>query len=225
MARLLIVNGDDFGLSAGVNAGIIEAHTHGILTSTSLMVERPAAADAARLSGDHPALSVGLHFDGDTLALDERERAAAAFSSQLSRFRELMGREPTHVDSHHHVHTLNQRLRIFSELVAPLGVPLRHDGRIRYVGGFWGQSESGASAPSQISREWLLQLARSELREGFNEIGCHPARLLGDLRSSYLEERAIELDTLTGAGLRDEIAAGGVTLVSYLDWCSRSRPV
>ena len=41
--RYLIVNGDDFGLSPGVSRGIIEAHRHGILTSTSLMVDRPAA--------------------------------------------------------------------------------------------------------------------------------------------------------------------------------------
>src|SRR5256885_15259517 len=45
-ARHLIVNADDFGLSAGVNAGIIRAHEHGILTSASLMVRGAAAASA-----------------------------------------------------------------------------------------------------------------------------------------------------------------------------------
>jgi predicted glycoside hydrolase/deacetylase ChbG (UPF0249 family) len=223
MERLLIVNADDFGLCAGVNEGIIEAHARGIVTSTSLMVERPAAADAVQLAAQHPALSVGLHFDGDTLELDERDQAAAAFDAQLERFRELTGGDPTHVDSHHHVHARNDRLGIFAELVAPLGVPLRHDGRISYVGGFWGQSDSGDPVPEQIGRESLLGLVSSEVENGFNELGCHPARLLGDLRSSYLEQREIELETLTSAQLGEAIAALGVTLVSYLDWPSRSR--
>ena len=59
--RRLIVNADDFGLAAGVNEGIIEAHVNGVLTSTSLMVERSEAADAVRLARAHPALSIGLH--------------------------------------------------------------------------------------------------------------------------------------------------------------------
>jgi hypothetical protein len=45
--RLLIVNADDLGCSRGVNRGIIEAHERGIVTSASLMVNRPAASEAA----------------------------------------------------------------------------------------------------------------------------------------------------------------------------------
>lgn len=223
MPRLLIVNADDFGLSAGVNEGIIETHTRGVLTSTSLMVDRPAAEAAVQLAAQHPALSVGLHLDADTLELDDPEVAASAFAAQLERFRELRGVDPTHVDSHHHVHASAERLQIFAELVRPIGVPLRHDGRVRYLGGFWGQSEAGVTVPDRISRGALLQLVRSGAKEGFSEIGCHPARLNGDLRSSYLNERAIELDTLTSAGVREEIEAMGVSLVSYLDWPSRSK--
>lgn len=37
MAKRLIVNADDFGISAGVNRGILETHNRGIVTSTSLM--------------------------------------------------------------------------------------------------------------------------------------------------------------------------------------------
>jgi hypothetical protein len=39
----LIVNADDFGMTAGVTEGIVEAHIRGIVTSTSLMVDWPAA--------------------------------------------------------------------------------------------------------------------------------------------------------------------------------------
>lgn len=60
-ARTLIVTGDDFGFSSGVNRAIIEAHERGILTSASLMVTGSAAAEAVALARAHPTLAVGLH--------------------------------------------------------------------------------------------------------------------------------------------------------------------
>ena len=59
--RRLIVAADDFGMSAGVNAGIIRAHRDGILTETSLMVNGQAFSEAVELARAHPTLSVGLH--------------------------------------------------------------------------------------------------------------------------------------------------------------------
>jgi hopanoid biosynthesis associated protein HpnK len=59
--KSLIVNGDDFGCSREVNAGIIRAHREGILTSTSLMVAEAARDEAAALAKENPALDVGLH--------------------------------------------------------------------------------------------------------------------------------------------------------------------
>jgi hopanoid biosynthesis associated protein HpnK len=59
--KRLIVNGDDFGYSREVNAGIIRAHREGILTSTSLMVADAARDEAAALAKENPALDVGLH--------------------------------------------------------------------------------------------------------------------------------------------------------------------
>src|SRR5687767_10207836 len=61
--RYLIVNADDFGLSPGVNAGIVAAHENGIVTSASLMVRKLAAAEAADYGRRHPKFSVGLHVD------------------------------------------------------------------------------------------------------------------------------------------------------------------
>ena len=60
-ARYLIVNGDDFGLSAQGNAGILHAHQHGILTNTSLMVTAPAWEEAVELARSTQSLGVGLH--------------------------------------------------------------------------------------------------------------------------------------------------------------------
>lgn len=58
---LLIVTADDYGLSHGVSRGILEAHTRGVVTATSLLVVAPAAADCAPWLSDHPRLEVGIH--------------------------------------------------------------------------------------------------------------------------------------------------------------------
>jgi hopanoid biosynthesis associated protein HpnK len=60
-ARRLIVAADDFGMSPGVNAGILRAHREGILSETSLMVRGAAAEEAVALATATPSLSVGLH--------------------------------------------------------------------------------------------------------------------------------------------------------------------
>src|SRR3954447_13194280 len=118
--RRLIVNADDFGLSHGVNAGIIQAHEHGIVTSASLMVRAsaPAAREAAEYARRRPQLSVGLHVDIGEWAIvagewkpiyelvpaSNAEAVAAELRRQLGIFQELLGRGPTHLDSHQHVH-------------------------------------------------------------------------------------------------------------------------
>lgn len=59
--RSLIINGDDFGFSSGVNQAIVKAHEQGVLTSTSLMVTGEAFAEAVALAKARPNLGVGLH--------------------------------------------------------------------------------------------------------------------------------------------------------------------
>jgi chitin disaccharide deacetylase len=215
----LIVNADDFGLTAGVTDGIVEAHVRGILTSTSLMVDRPAAEQAAALSREHPRLSVGLHFEDDTPELDDPAYAARQFAHQLRRYRELMGSEPTHVDSHHHVHMT--RMETFAPLVEPLGVPLRGDGRVPYLGEFYAHPAPGVVDLDRIRQPFLLRLlgqAAATGGAGFVELGCHPGRVTGELRSSYAEVREIELATLTDPGLPAKLEALGFTPASYRDW-------
>ncbi len=212
--RRLIVNADDFGLATGVNQGIIRAHTHGIVTSASLMVLAPAAREAARAAAAYPSLSVGLHFTEDRPeVLDDPARLAAAFAAQLSRFRSLTERDPTHVDSHHHVHLT--RLDTFGPLVAPLGVPLRGDGRVVYLGGFYAQPEPGRTDLSRVSRTSLLSLLLAHGDAQLLELGCHPGQITADLHSSYGHERAAELATLTAPGLQARLQAAGLQLVSF----------
>src|SRR5215470_11447412 len=63
LRAFLVVNADDLGYSSGVNRGIFEAHDRGIVTSTSLMVHRPAAEAGAAEARSRPRLGLGLHFD------------------------------------------------------------------------------------------------------------------------------------------------------------------
>jgi predicted glycoside hydrolase/deacetylase ChbG (UPF0249 family) len=59
--KRLIVTGDDFGITPGINLGIIEAHRNGILTSASLVVPGEAFEDAVERFRNYPTLGVGLH--------------------------------------------------------------------------------------------------------------------------------------------------------------------
>jgi chitin disaccharide deacetylase len=61
LARRLIVNADDFGRSASINAAVARAHREGILTSASLMVNEATADEAVTLAKENPTLGVGLH--------------------------------------------------------------------------------------------------------------------------------------------------------------------
>lgn len=61
--KCLIVNADDFGLTAGVNRAVIEAHARGIVSSATVMANMTAFDEAAKLAKAHPSLGVGLHFN------------------------------------------------------------------------------------------------------------------------------------------------------------------
>jgi hopanoid biosynthesis associated protein HpnK len=61
--KYLIVNADDFGLTAGVNRAVIEGHTRGLITSATIMANMPSFDEAVRLAKENPTLGVGLHFN------------------------------------------------------------------------------------------------------------------------------------------------------------------
>jgi len=63
MEKRLIINADDFGLCESVNKGIVEAHTKGVLTSTTIMTNMPAAEQAVELTKNLPTLGLGVHLN------------------------------------------------------------------------------------------------------------------------------------------------------------------
>ncbi len=221
--RVLIVNADDFGASAGVNRGIVEAHVHGIVTSTSLMVTGPAAQAAIALARRHPALALGLHWDldsgsaGPEVDCGDASAVRAELTRQVDAFRELMGRPPTHLDSHHHVHRRPDVAPIAKQVAAALGLPLREEGSVTFIGGFYGQWEPGITDLEHVSPQFLIWILRNEVSAGWTEIGCHPGYAGDGFTSAYLAEREVELATLTDPIVREEIDALGIRLASYAD--------
>lgn len=225
--RFLVVNADDLGLSAAVNAGIAAAHERGIVTSASLMVRQAAAPAGAAYAAAHPALAVGLHIDlgqwdyegGEWMAAyqrcqpDDEDAVEAECRAQLDLFRRLMNRDPTHLDSHQHTHMSEPVAAVADRLAAELGVPLRARGEIRYEGGFYGQTGRGEPWPRGIAVEALTQTI-SSMPRGWTELGCHPGLKMGE-ESSYGHEREAEVRTLCDPRVRETIETEGIELRSF----------
>lgn len=220
MDKYLIVNADDFGASTGINRGIIECHQRGIVTSTSFMTTGKATAEAVSLSRENPNLSIGLHFD--VWGEDEREfdlsdtvAVRDEFRKQLDDFDRLMGRLPTHIDSHRHAHRRPGMMPLFQELVAPVGVPLRDDGQVKFVGGFYAQWEWLVTELDKVSPEFLIEMLTNEVDPGWTEFSCHAGYASPDFQSIYLMEREAEVATLTDPRVAETISELGIILTNY----------
>jgi predicted glycoside hydrolase/deacetylase ChbG (UPF0249 family) len=228
MAKYLIVNADDFGLSPGVNRGIIEAAERGILTSASLMVRQPAAVEAAAYARKDSRISVGLHLDlGEWVYKNEEwvplysvvppEDATAVgleLSRQLAEFARLLGRPPTHIDSHQHVHREDPVRSIVAAAAKQLDVPVRDQTPgIRYCGDFYGQTGEGKTLADVLSVEGLKRILAT-LPEGITELGCHPGYDDG-LHTAYRVERGLETRVLCAPEIRQALAELGIQLCSF----------
>jgi chitin disaccharide deacetylase len=227
--RSLIVNADDFGQTPGINRGVIRAHRDGIVTSTSLMVRWPSAAEAAAYGREHPEISVGLHLDlGEwthsegrwsplyqVVPTENEDAVTEEVHRQVGLFKELTGMEPTHLDSHQHVHRSEPVRSVMLELGQTLDVPVRHfHPEVRYSGEFYGQTGKGSPVPEGLTVPSLVRLLKS-LPPGTTELGCHPGITDGDLGSMYSQERAQELATLTDPRVREFVRSANLRLCSF----------
>ena len=228
--KRLIVNADDFGRSTGINKGIIRAHQDGIVTSASLIVRWPAAAEAAELARRNPNLSIGLHLDVSewtcqngswslvyqVIPPDDCGALRQEVSRQLAEFRSLMGCDPSHIDSHQHAHLKPPLTQIAEEAARDIGVPLRERiGGIRYDGRFYGQSANGWPYPEGITPAALIRICEN-LPQGITELGCHPSED-EDLDSMYLHERTVELEALCDPRMREALGRTRIRLCSFLE--------
>lgn len=143
--KKVIINADDFGLSEGINQGIIEAHKAGTLTSASIMANMPAFQNAANLSKENPQLGVGVHLNlvrGKAILVRETSTLTNS-SGYFYNFHQVLGRlllgkfdlkeieeefkaqikkvinsglTPTHLDTEKHIHGFPSILKILMNL-------------------------------------------------------------------------------------------------------------
>jgi predicted glycoside hydrolase/deacetylase ChbG (UPF0249 family) len=249
----LIVNADDFGYTERVSAGILRAHRDGIVTSTTLMTNAPHTDGAAKLARADPSLDIGVHLvvtydrptgdvkrlrtlvdkDGkffrpkELLARDiDREEALLEYRAQYQKARRLLGRAPTHLDSHHWVHDHPALEWAIGELALETGAAARihsdeQRDRLR---------ARGVRTPDHFTREFQYEgnvgveqlLALFEglaMRSGVTELMCHPGEPDEAMvkRSGYARERPTELATLTDPRAIAAVKDLGITLATFAD--------
>lgn len=227
-ARRMIVNADDLGYTPLTSAGIFAAWREGIVTSASLMVRRPDAEAAVARAAAEGFADLGLHLDlGEWTVIGGRwrklygvvpmEDAAAVREEcerQVEQFHRLVGRPPTHLDSHQHVHRDDPVRAVAHAIAARLGIVLRDASRtVAYAGGFYGQYGDGRSAAECLSVEAILGILAKATADVV-ELGCHPG-LDPALETMYCHERRREVEVLCTPGLRERIAAAGFTLATF----------
>lgn len=168
--KRLIINADDFGFTKDVNAGIVQAHRAGILTSTTLMANGNAFEDAVRLARETPTLDIGCHLvlvQGRSLVTgwEFPEKLGKAWAALITRrldvYAELRaqiekilnaGIRPTHLDSHKHTHVLPH---VFRQVVR-----LAHEFDIPYVRLPLDHTAPFARVPSDLASRYYRRLAR-----------------------------------------------------------------
>ena len=246
MTRRLIVNADDWGLTRGVSEGILAAHRHGIVSSTTVLATADLDRElVARLRDS--GLGVGLHVnitlgtpltrgrslvDGDGRFVRDARRAAARVTvadvraeieAQAERFQSALKRRPTHLDTHHHVGLHPPVRDVVLDVARGLRVAVRSQdaaarARARSAGLRTPDHFFGESGPEAY---WSLERSVRHLRElpaGVSEFMCHPGWFDADLAySRYGRQRETEMIGLGGAAARATAAALGVTLATFAD--------
>ena len=129
----LIISADDYGRSPDISRGIRESHLHGVVTSTSCMMNILTTADDIQTAlQESPQLDMGVHLvltmgkplsepesvpslvneNGfffklrpllDRLPSLDVEEVKKEWRAQIERFIQASGHRPTHLDSHHHI--------------------------------------------------------------------------------------------------------------------------
>jgi len=115
--------------------------------------------------------------------------------------------------SHQHFHRREPFRSVLQGIASDLRLPLREEGWIHYIGGFYGQGSDGDSLPSQITTDAFLRLA-TLLPDGTSELSCHPAAA-ADAGGAYNESRVLEFETLCNPQLRTAINRMGIELVTF----------
>lgn len=229
----LIVNADDFGYSRGVNYGIIDAHQHGIVNSTTMMMNMPGVNHAVELAKEHPALKLGIHLvltcgkplrsdvptlvdekgnfkklkdfiKNKDLSLTELERE---WTAQIDRFLDC-GLIPTHFDSHHHVHSIPEFLPVIQRLSRKYNLLVRKisEQPVEGVPSFTDRFFHDFYGEG-VTQDYFIDLSQRDVDNQTVEVMCHPGYLDFDVLngSSYAADRVRETRILTSVTLPDNM--------------------
>ncbi|QKY70345.1 chitin disaccharide deacetylase [Lentibacillus sp. CBA3610] len=240
----LIINADDFGYSRAVNYGIIDAHTEGVLTSTTCLTNMPGAEHAYQLGREHTRLGIGVHLtltcgrplldnhqtlidaDGNFKKLHhyedkfhiDQDELYREWKAQIEAFLDS-GLTPTHLDSHHHINNRASILPVFIRLAKEYELPVRNN---------FDQNTVGAKLVTTDKFEYNpeIMLADTETISGHFqgvetvEIMCHPAYLDKFLmeNSSYAMPRLEELASITHPETKAKLGdQGHFELITFND--------
>jgi predicted glycoside hydrolase/deacetylase ChbG (UPF0249 family) len=244
--RRLIVNADDFGMTPGVSAGILLAHRHGIVTSTTVLVtadinreQLAAALDGGLGLGVHVNLTLGrpitrgasLVGEDGRFVRDARRAAARAeakdvereIEAQLERFVALTRRTPTHLDTHHHVGLHPPVDEVVLRAARRFGVAVRSQtaharARARTAALRTPDHFFGESGPAAYWTTARLRQVLKMLPPGVSELMAHPGQFDEALAGSrYGRQRETELVGLGGSEARAAAAALGIRLCHFGD--------
>lgn len=237
--RQLIINADDLGYDPAVTEGILQAMSEGLVTSTTLMVNTPYSAEAARLARGR---AVGLHFNlarwrplsgavpeallkgGELVEANAPSLPSTAVReealAQIDELERLLGAPPTHVDVHKHLHRHPNVMDGLSAAALERELPVRSvDPDMRA----WLTARGVRTNPHFIGdagREayWSLERFRVELEklpEGITELMCHPGYAPAQVTSGYNRQREVELQTFLHPGARAIVERLGIRLVDF----------
>jgi chitin disaccharide deacetylase len=239
--KRLIINADDFGFTHDVNAGIIQAHREGVLTSATLMANGDAFDDAVRLAHETPTLDVGCHLvlvqgrsvlDGSPLPetplrllfqkIDVYEELRAQIQKILA-----AGIWPTHLDSHKHTHLLPSIFRAAVRLAKEFCIPyirrplpsIDYYRRVAHASDVLMTDHLLGFRLTGTLTEDTLAAALERLPDGETEFLCHPGLLgpeLARASTRLKESRVRELEAITSPRIRALISAKGIRLSSFL---------
>lgn len=238
----VIFNADDFGLTPGVNLGIIAACQSGVVRSTTLMVDMRAEKHAINLASSAPSLKVGLHLrftagtplttahtlrgeNGQFLLQEEfwqrqdfsEQQIADEVTAQIEHFQAL-GQSLSHIDSHHHAHTHPQILPVVKEIARYYQVPLRGCSKDGVTSNDCRYIFSDDFYGDDVSVDKLLNIINKHQNHcDVLEVMCHPAFIDQPLldASAYHVLRAKELSVLTDASFYDAIEKQGIKVCDF----------
>jgi predicted glycoside hydrolase/deacetylase ChbG (UPF0249 family) len=263
--KRLIINSDDYGRTPDISRGIREAHLRGVVTSTTCMMNIPTTAeDVAVALKETPDLRMGVHLvltmgrpistpESVPSIVDENgnffkytpfiehlpslnmDEVKAEWRKQVERFIQATGKNPTHLDSHHHSSYFSPALfRGMLELAQEYDCAIRFpftevSSELEETAKFVPEliQEFNTRRPDiffvnfydvTATEENLLKILAS-VPEGRSEIMCHPG-FVDDAfarESIYNFQRERELQILTNPIIKQAIKSEGIDLITFAD--------